>query len=336
MDWSLGNYWYLLLLLVIPLIGVILIAFVKWRNARKSLFAEQRFQGELFEKTNKFSKIFPVLYLLAFTFLIFSIIDLLGGNEQVKSQQKMNNVIFLLDVSNSMNAEDIQPNRMTMAKNVMVNSLKGFTNDRVGIVVFAGEARSIMPLTTDFTAAETYISGIETSIVQIQGTDFLKAMQEVVKKFKNVPKGARQIVLISDGEDNEGNDKAALNFAKKEGIRITSVGIGTEEGAPVPEYVYGQLMGYKVDMSTGQTVVSKRQANALSSLASGTGGNYIDGNSLEDASKKIVSSLNEKGGVTNVMIDSQNAVHYYQYFLAVSLLLFLVIYLLNPKRDFNI
>lgn len=336
MDWSLGNYWYLLLLLVIPLIGVILIAFVKWRNARKSLFAEQRFQGELFEKTNKFSKIFPVLYLLAFTFLIFSIIDLLGGNEQVKSQQKMNNVIFLLDVSNSMNAEDIQPNRMTMAKNVMVNSLKGFTNDRVGIVVFAGEARSIMPLTTDFTAAETYISGIETSIVQIQGTDFLKAMQEVVKKFKNVPKGARQIVLISDGEDNEGNDKAALNLAKKEGIRITSVGIGTEEGAPVPEYVYGQLMGYKVDMSTGQTVVSKRQTNALSSLANGTGGNYIDGNSLEDASKKIVSSLNEKGGVTNVMIDSQNAVHYYQYFLAVSLLLFLVIYLLNPKRDFNI
>ncbi|SNV41227.1 Mg-chelatase subunit ChlD [Chryseobacterium taklimakanense] len=336
MDWSLGNYWYLLLLLVIPFIGVILIAFVKWRNARKSLFAEQRFQDELFEKTNKFSKIFPVLYLLAFTFLIFSIVDLLGGNEQVKSQQKMNNVIFLLDVSNSMNAEDIQPNRMTMAKNVMVNSLKGFTNDRVGIVVFAGEARSIMPLTTDFTAAETYISGIETSIVQIQGTDFLKAMQEVVKKFKNVPKGARQIVLISDGEDNEGNDKAALNLAKKEGIRITSVGIGTEEGAPVPEYVYGQLMGYKVYMTTGQTVVSRRQTNALSYLASGTGGNYIDGNSLEDASKKIVSSLNEKGGVTNVMIDSQNAVHYYQYFLAVSLLLFLMIYLLNPKRDFNI
>ncbi|WP_317127133.1 hypothetical protein [Chryseobacterium taklimakanense] len=95
-------------------------------------------------------------------------------------------------------------------------------------------------------------------------------------------------------------------------------------------------MGYKVDMTTGQTVVSRRQTNALSYLASGTGGHYIDGNSLEDASKKIVSSLNEKGGVTNVMIDSQNAVHYYQYFLAVSLLLFLIIYLLNPKRDLNI
>lgn len=336
MNWTLGNYWYLLLLLVIPLIGVILVAFVKWRNARKSLFAEQRFQEDLFEKTNKFSKIFPVLYLLAFTFLIFAIIDLLGGNEQIKSQQKMNNVIFLLDVSNSMNAEDIQPNRLSTAKNVMINSLKGFTNDRVGIVVFAGESRSIMPLTTDFTAAETYISGVETSIVQIQGTDFLKAMEEVVKKFKNVPKGARQIILISDGEDNEGNDRAALNLAKKEGVRITSVGIGTEEGAPVPEYIYGQLMGYKVDMTTGETVVTKRQTNALKALASGTGGNYIDGNNIEDTAKKIISSINEKSGSTNVMIDSQNAVHYYQYFLAVSLLLFLIIYLLNPKRDFNI
>ncbi len=336
MNWTLGNYWYLLLLLVIPLIGVILVAFVKWRNARKSLFAEQRFQEDLFEKTNKFSKIFPVLYLLAFTFLIFAIIDLLGGNEQIKSQQKMNNVIFLLDVSNSMNAEDIQPNRLSTAKNVMINSLKGFTNDRVGIVVFAGESRSIMPLTTDFTAAETYISGVETSIVQIQGTDFLKAMEEVVKKFKNVPKGARQIILISDGEDNEGNDRAALNLAKKEGVRITSVGIGTEEGAPVPEYIYGQLMGYKVDMTTGETVVTKRQTNALKALASGTGGNYIDGNNIEDTAKKIISSINEKSGSTNVMIDSQSAVHYYQYFLAVSLLLFLIIYLLNPKRDFNI
>ena len=76
MNWSLGNYWYLLLLLVIPLIGVILIAFVKWRNARKLLFAEQRFQDELFEKTNKFSKIFPTLYLLAFTFLILSLIHI--------------------------------------------------------------------------------------------------------------------------------------------------------------------------------------------------------------------------------------------------------------------
>lgn len=335
MDWNLGNYWYLLLLLTIPFLGFVIVNFIRWRNRKKLVFAEKRFQEDLFERSSKFSRFLPILYLLAFLFLIFSIVDVLAGKEQIKSEQKLNSVFFLLDVSNSMNAEDIQPNRLTAAKNVLISTLENMKNDRVGIIVFAGEARSIMPLTTDFTAVETYIGGIETSVIKIQGTDFLRAMQEVVVKFKNVPKGSRQVVLISDGEDNEGNDKAALNLAKKEGIRVTSVGIGTEEGAPVPEYLYGQLMGYKIDM-TGQTVHSKRETQALTSIANGSGGSYVDGNSLNDAPKRIISSINEKAGSSTVMIDSQNAVHYYQYFLAVSLLLFLLIYLLNPKRDFNI
>lgn len=335
MSWTLGNYWYLFLLLAIPLLGAVIIGFIKWRNRKRSAFAEQRFREELFDRSSRFSKILPVLYLTAFTFLIFAMVDVLGGKEMVKSQQKLNNVIYLLDVSNSMNAEDLQPNRLLQAKNVMISSLQELTNDRVGIVVFAGEARSIMPLTTDYTAVETYIAGIETSVIQIQGTDFLRAVEEAVRKFKNIPKGARQIVLISDGEDNEGNHRAAMNLAKKEGIRVTTVGIGTEEGAPVPEYLYGQLMGYKYDI-TGETVHSKRQTAALKSIAAGTGGNYIDGNSVDDAPKQIVSGLNEKSGASAVMIESQNAVHYYQYFLAVSLFLFLLIYLINPKRDFNI
>lgn len=335
MDWTLGNYWYLLLLLTIPFLGFVIVNFIRWRNRKKLVFAEKRFQEDLFERSSKFSRFLPILYLLAFLFLIFSIVDVLAGKEQIKSEQKLNSVFFLLDVSNSMNAEDIQPNRLTAAKNVLISTLENMKNDRVGIIVFAGEARSIMPLTTDFTAVETYIGGIETSVIKIQGTDFLRAMQEAVVKFKNVPKGSRQVVLISDGEDNEGNDKAALSLAKKEGIRVTSVGIGTEEGAPVPEYLYGQLMGYKIDM-TGQTVHSKRETQALTSIANGSGGSYVDGNSLNDAPKRIISSINEKAGSSTVMIDSQNAVHYYQYFLAVSLLLFLLIYLLNPKRDFNI
>lgn len=335
MNYYLGNYWYLLLLLAIPVIGFLLIHFIKWRNAKRKLFAEDRFRRELFSKTSRFSKIFPFLYLIAFLFLIFSIIDLLGGKEEIKTQQKMNNVIFLLDVSNSMNAEDIQPNRLTEAKNIMVNTLQKMKNDRVGIVVFAGDANSIMPLTTDYTAAETYIDGIETSIVKIQGTDFLKAMQVAVQKFKTVPKGSRQVVLISDGEDNEGNDDAAAKLANKEGIAVTTVGVGTEEGAPVPEYLYGQLMGYKTDL-TGQTVISKRQTNALKNIAASTDAAYVNGNNLEEASQQIVASLSKRNSTSTVMVKSQNAEHYYQYFLAVSLFFFLLIYLFNPKHDFNV
>lgn len=335
MDWSLGNFWYLLLLLVIPFLGIIMVRYVRWRNARKSVFADERFHSGLFEKSKGFTKVIPLLYLIAFMFLIFSIVDVLSGSEQVKTQQKMNNVLFVLDVSNSMNAEDVEPSRLTLAKNIMLNTIKNLNNDRVGMVVFAGDARSIMPLTTDYSAAETYIGGIETSIVQKQGTDFLIALQESVKKFKTIPKNARQIVLISDGEDNEGNDKNALELAKSEGVKITTVGIGTEEGAPIPEYIYGQLMGYKMDYN-GETIISKLQIDALKRLANGTNGNYILGTNIQESSSQIIKSINTQTGTTEVMVDSQNAIHYYQYFLAVSLFLFLIIYLLNPKRDFNI
>lgn len=335
MNVYLDNYWYLLLLLLVPVAGWLLYRFISWRKKKRAAFAESRFREDLFGSGHRFSGLFPMLYLGALSFLILALMDPLGGSEEIKTQQKLNNVIYLLDVSNSMNAEDLEPNRLSQAKNIMLNSLQNLTNDRVGVVVFAGDATSVMPLTTDYTAAETYIEGLETSVIKIQGTDFGAAMKTAVQKFKNVPKGARQVVLLSDGEDNEGNDDAAARLAEKEGITITAVGIGGDEGAPVPEYIYGQLMGYKIDAS-GQTVISKRQEKALRNLASRTGGEYIDGNNMENAVKEVNGALAGRTSGTSVYVKSQNATHYFQYFLAVSVLLFALLYLFNPKRDLNI
>ena len=335
MDWYLGNYWNVLLLLLLPLLAIFLIRYLKWKKKKRELFADNRFHEHLFEKRSGFTKFFPALYLLGTLFLIFSIIDLLSGSEEIKTNQKLNNVIFMLDVSNSMNAEDIDPSRLTEAKNLIIQTMQLMKNDKVGIVIFAGQATSIMPLTTDYTSAETYVGAIETNSMQIQGTDFLNGMKAAVQKFKNVNKDARKVVLLSDGEDNEGNDEAAIRLAKKEGIMITSVGIGSNEGAPVPEYAFGQLMGYKADMS-GQTVISKRQTEALKKMAESTGGTYIDGNNINEAPDQIIDALKKKTGSSSTMVKSQNANHYYQYFLAVSLFFFFLIYLFNPKRDFNV
>lgn len=335
MSWSLGNYWYLFLLLLLPLLASFLIRFLKWRNKKREIFASSQFHDNLFEKRSGFTRFFPALYLLGTLFLIFSIIDLLNGSEEVKSNQKLNNVIFMLDVSNSMNAEDIDPSRLTEAKNLMTATMKKMNNDKVGIVIFAGHAMSIMPLTTDYNSAETYISGIETNSMQIQGTDFLKGMQAAADKFKNVSKGSRKVILLSDGEDNEGNDNAAIRLANKEGISITSVGIGTDEGAPVPEYVFGQLMGYKTDVNGG-TVISKRQTEALKKMAESTDGTYIDGNNINEAPERIVDAVNKKAAGAETMVKSQNANHYYQYFLGVSILFFFLIYIFNPKKDLNV
>jgi len=335
MDWYLGNYWYLLLLLLLPFLAVLLIRFFKWKKKRREAFAEHQFHEQLFEKSSGFTKFFPALYLLGTLFLIFSIIDLLSGSNEVQTKQRLNNVIFMLDVSNSMNAEDVEPNRLMEAKNVMINTMQKMKSDKVGVVIFAGEATSIMPLTIDYSSIETYINGIETNSMQIQGTDFLKAMEVAVEKFKNVNKGARKIVLLSDGEDNEGNDAAAIRLANKEGIMVTTVGIGTEEGAPVPEYSFGQLMGYKSDMN-GETVISKRQTEALHKIAGSTGGDYIDGNNINETPNKIIDILSKKSFSSETLVKSQNANHYYQYFLVFSILFFFLIYIFNPKRDFNV
>ena len=225
MNWYLGNYWYLLLLLLLPLLGIIMFQYLKWKNRKKNIFAEARFQPKLFEEKSGFSKILPLLYLLGTLFLIFSIVDVLSGSEEIKTKQKMNNVIFMLDVSNSMNAQDIESNRLTQAKNIIINTMEKMTNDKVGIVVFAGNATSIMPLTTDYSTAEIYVGGIETNILKVQGTDFLAGMKTVSDKFKNIPKGSRKVVILSDGEDNEANENATIKLAAKEGISVITVGL---------------------------------------------------------------------------------------------------------------
>lgn len=335
MDWYLGNNWYLLLLLLLPLLSFFMIGYLRWKKRKRELFAESKFHENLFEKNSGFLKVFPALYFLATLFLIFSIIDLLSGSEKVQTNQKMNNVMFVLDVSNSMNAEDINPDRLTQAKNLIINTMHELKNDKIGIVIFAGEAVSIMPLTTDYSSVENYISDLQTDNITIQGTDFLSAMKTTATKFKNISKGSRKVVLISDGEDNEGNDNAAIRLANKEGITITSVGVGSDEGAPVPVYKLGQLLGYKFDQN-GETVISKRQTGALKKMAESTGGSYIDGNNMNDAPKRIADEINKKTSDTKVTVNSHNANHYYQYFLGVSIFFFLMIFLFNPKRDFNI
>ena len=128
MNWTLGNNWYLFLLLLLPLLGIIMIAYLNWKNQRKKIFAAEKFQNQLFEKKSGFSKILPILYLIATLFLVLSIVDLLSGSEEVKSKQKMNNVIFLLDVSNSMNAQDVEPNRLDEAKNIIINTMGQMKN----------------------------------------------------------------------------------------------------------------------------------------------------------------------------------------------------------------
>lgn len=334
MGWAFDNRKYLFFLLLIPVLWFLIIQYGRWKEKRKNAFAERAFQQDLFEKKGKYRYFFTLLYLLSLVFLIFAIADLRMGNQQVKTKHQVTNVVLMLDVSNSMNAEDVKPSRLDRERQIVLEMLKGLQGDRVGVVIFAGEAVSIMPLTEDFDAISDYVSGLQTTAVKRQGTDFLMAMQQTAALYQNSSAIGRNAVMISDGEDNEGHTGDAISLAKKFNIRVTTVGIGSDEGAPVPDYMFGQIMGYKMT-PMGDPVVSKRQTKALRQMASDTGGNYIDGNS-PDAGENAITSINKSSGQSTVETKSQSANHYYQWFLAVSLFLLFIIYLTNPKRDLNI
>lgn len=338
MNWEFGNYRYFGLLLVLLMAAYLLWDFSKWRKKKRDFFAESRFQKHIFGEKSRFSGVLVLCYVMSFLLLILSFVDIVKNEKTEMSVEKASSdVIFLVDVSNSMNSNDIEPSRLEQAKLILNKTLNQLGEERVGIVVFAGEARTMMPLTTDYSSVDIYLENLSSDLIKRQGTDFLLAMEETEKKLKKGESGLKKVVLISDGEDNEGNHDAAVNLAQKNNIAVTSVGIGTEEGGTIPELQFDIYQDYKKD-EDGNTVITKRETQALKTISEKTGGVYIDGNSVERAANEIIKDIksNQKEGGRVSKISILNKENYYQWFLAGALVLLLLIYFLNPKRDLNI
>ena len=338
MNWEFGNYRYFGLLLVLLMAVYLLWDFSKWRKKKREFFAESRFQKHIFGEKSRFSGVLTLFYILSFLLLILSFVDIVKNEKTEMSVEKASSdVIFLVDVSNSMNSNDIEPSRLEQAKLILNKTLNQLGEERVGIVVFAGEARTMMPLTTDYSSVDIYLENLGSDLIKRQGTDFLLAMEETEKKLKKGVSGLKKVILISDGEDNEGNHDAAVNLAQKNNIVVTSVGIGTEEGGAIPELQFNLYQDYKKD-EDGNTVITKRETQALKTISEKTGGVYIDGNSVERAASEIIKDIksSQKDGGKASKISILNKEHYYQWFLVGALVLLFLIYFLNPRRDLNI
>jgi len=338
MNWEFGNYRYFGLLLVLLMAVYLLWDFSKWRKKKQDFFAESRFQKYIFGENSRFSGVLVLCYVMSFLLLILSFVDIVKNEKTEMSVEKASSdVIFLVDVSNSMNSNDIEPSRLEQAKLILNKTLNQLREERVGIVVFAGEARTMMPLTTDYSSVDIYLENLSSDLIKRQGTDFLLAMEETEKKLKKGTLGLKKVILISDGEDNEENHDAAVNLAQKNNIAVTSVGIGTEEGGAIPELQFNLYQDYKKD-EDGNTVITKRETQALKTISEKTGGVYIDGNSVERAVNEIIKDIksSQKDGGKASKISILNKEHYYQWFLVGALVLLFLIYFLNPRRDLNI
>ena len=179
-------------------------------------------------------------------------------------------IILALDVSRSMLAEDIPPNRLTRAKREIIDLLQLVEGDRVGLVAFAGISFLQSPMTLDYSAIQLFLDGLDTDLIPVQGTAIGHALQTSIDAFTQTPHDARAVILITDGEDHSGNFQGIAEMAVQAGVKLYIIGIGQAEGAPVPNTEGGFLKNQQ-----GELVLSKLNEKALQQLALATGGSYV-------------------------------------------------------------
>ena len=231
------------------------------------------------------------ILLLALVFVTMALARLQFGTHMELLKREGIDLIVALDVSNSMLAQDLKPNRLVKAKqeiNAIIDRLKG---DRIGIVAFAGEAFTQCPLTLDYSAARFLLNSIDNMSVSQQGTSLSAAMVRATDGFEKLEKKHKVLLLMTDGEDQEGGVIEAAEEARKEGIKIYTVGIGNPQGEPIPVLDRkGIQVGFKKD-ETGQIVVTKLDEETLQKVALATGGKYYRATAGEMELEKIFDEI---------------------------------------------
>lgn len=275
------------------------------------------------------------IFITAFTLLVLAAARPQFGSKLREEKARGVEMMLAVDVSNSMLAEDFEPNRLERTKYAIGKLFDGLQQERVGMVVFAGEPKVQLPITSDYRMAQAFAKRISPSLVGEQGTAIGKALQQAMLAFSSQSEKSRVIVLITDGENHEDDAVEAARMAKEQGIRIYTIGIGTPEGAPI------QIGGDFIKDEDGEMVVSKLNEQMLGQIASITGGAYVRATKQSIGLDEIVRSINdmEKSELSTIRFEEYN--EQYQYLIAAAMLLLLADVLIlsrrNPRlRRFNI
>jgi Ca-activated chloride channel family protein len=324
---------YLSGLIFIPLLLLLFLGLMRWKKDRIKKIGDEKLVKELISgyAPRRFTFRF-ILFLLALTLVILGAANLQGPGKMEKISRKGVDVIIALDVSRSMLANDIKPNRLERAKQLINRLMQRMENDRIGLVLFAGKAYMQMPLTSDHGAAKMYIQNAGPDAVPTQGTVISDALKMAHSGFNNKDRKYKSIVLISDGEDH---DPEALHYTAalaKDGIMVNTVGIGSVQGVPLFDENTRQLRRDR----EGNAIVSKLNEEELKQLAVQTKGVYIHLNDAEDAADQLVkqlSTISETSVSDSAFMSYKN---YFQWFLGAALLLLLTEFFISEKRKLQL
>ncbi|UGS21017.1 vWA domain-containing protein [Flavobacterium cyclinae] len=323
-------YFYLLALL--PIIVALFLFNLFWKRKRQAVFADLELFNQLAPEKSSFKPALKLgVLLLALACIIIALVNPKMGTKMETVKRQGIDIVFAVDISKSMLAEDVAPNRLEKTKQIVSQIINQLGNDRVGIVGYAGSAYPVLPMTTDYSIAKMYLQSMNTNMVSSQGTAFSDAIQLAVDYF-DVKDTSKLIVLISDGEDHGDGVDDAIEMAKEKGVRIISIGVGTEKGGPIPlRDDKGTIASYKKDQE-GQTVITKLYPEVLKKLADNTKSKYILGTTTKNVVEEIKKSLDK---IEKSEFESQQIADFesqYQWFLALGFLLLLVdVFLLEKK-----
>ena len=269
-----GNHDYLsLLCLIIPLVTFLIWSYKKKKQLIEMFLGKSLVSRLLDPLVWKRVKIDNILTIFAVVFLILALSQPRWGYYWKDLEQKGVDIVIALDVSSSMLAQDIKPNRLERAKYKIIDLLNMLEGDRIGLVAFAGTSYLQCPLTLDYSAARIFLNAIDTELIPVPGTAIGHAIRTSVKAFNTQDTRSRAIILITDGEDHTGDAIQSANWAKEHKTKIFAIGIGNNIGAPIPNHKPG-ASGFKKDKD-GEVILTKLDEPILKQMALQTGGSYV-------------------------------------------------------------
>jgi len=285
---------YLNFLFGIPFIILAILLYSKWKKNALALFGDSKLVTELMHSFSKRrTQIKNILTVLIFILLIIGIANPQVGTKMEEVKREGVDLMIAIDLSNSMLAEDIKPNRLERAKQAISRLIDKLEGDRIGLIVFAGEAYVQLPITTDYSAAKLFLSTVNTNIVPTQGTEIAKAIDLSVQSFDMENAQNKAIIIITDGESHDEKAIESAEKANKLGIFVHTLGMGLSKGGPIPIYnKYGNRTGYRKDRE-GNTVVSKLNENLLMQIANTGKGTYVRANNSKAGLSTLFAEINK-------------------------------------------
>ena len=316
-----GNPKYFWLFIAIPSMVLIFILLLLWKKRALYKFADKEIIDKLMPGRSVLLQILRfTVYSAGVILLIIGIMNPRIGSKLVEKKKEGIDIMIVLDVSRSMKAEDIAPNRLACAKQSIINLAKKLGGDRLGIIVFAGSAFVQLPITTDYGAAELFTENIDCDLISSQGTDIGAALRLASKSFGEGSIGSKVIVLITDGENHEEDAMDAAQEAAGKGIVVHCIGMATAKGAPIPTTDdYGNIV-YKKDENEN-VVVSKLDEELLKKISSAGNGTYTRATNAESVLSKIISRIRDMDQKESVAKVFSEYINRFQLFLGLGLIL---------------